>query len=288
MAKLSDALREELLKVIAAQVKSSPPIIVFAMCIVAYLISRHTEGYHWLWMGWLVMVCLAQTLRIIRWPKLPQETHRPAKDRTREAAAINYLTQVINSLSLLAFPLLTPFEAAAQTLMFIGMGVGSIITAVGWRPFAIAHLVITVIPISALWIWSGLFGFAGTVGLLIGLVALGYVLSMWAISARLFRMNTEFFANRGALAVALDEAREAGDAKTRFLASASHDLRQPLHSLSLFSAALGRQELNVRTREIADCIESSLNAVSSELDALLDISKLDAGIVPVSDRKSVV
>jgi CheY-like chemotaxis protein len=84
------------------------------------------------------------------------------------------------------------------------------------------------------------------------------------------------------LTKALDESRVANAAKTRFLAVASHDLRQPVHALALFSSSLSRRKLDERTREIAAHVETAIDTLSSQLDALLDVSKLDAGIVKPS------
>jgi Na+/proline symporter/signal transduction histidine kinase len=70
------------------------------------------------------------------------------------------------------------------------------------------------------------------------------------------------------------EAEAANLGKTRFIAAASHDLLQPLHAARLFTAALiDRTPGN----DLAGKIDTSLGAVESLLDTLLDISKLDAG-----------
>jgi Na+/proline symporter/signal transduction histidine kinase/CheY-like chemotaxis protein len=70
------------------------------------------------------------------------------------------------------------------------------------------------------------------------------------------------------------EAEAANLGKTRFIAAASHDLLQPLHAARLFTAALIDRDPN---NDLGGKIDASLGAVESLLDALLDISKLDAG-----------
>jgi len=68
-------------------------------------------------------------------------------------------------------------------------------------------------------------------------------------------------------------------AKSRFVAVASHDLRQPLHALGLFIAQL-RSRLEPTDRErVIERVETSLAALNELFDALLDISKLDAGVL---------
>jgi signal transduction histidine kinase/ActR/RegA family two-component response regulator len=68
-------------------------------------------------------------------------------------------------------------------------------------------------------------------------------------------------------------------ARSRFLAAASHDLRQPLHTLSLYSAALKLHASDGPSGEIAIHINKALASLSALVDSLLDISKLDAGAV---------
>jgi signal transduction histidine kinase len=71
-------------------------------------------------------------------------------------------------------------------------------------------------------------------------------------------------------------------AKSRFLAAASHDLRQPLHALGLFVAQLhGRVRANERRRIVAR-VDAALSAMNELFNALLDISKLDAGVLTPS------
>ncbi len=71
----------------------------------------------------------------------------------------------------------------------------------------------------------------------------------------------------------------ANQAKSRFLATASHDLRQPLHALGLFVAQLrGRTGAEDRKR-IVSGIEAALSGMNELFNALLDISKLDAGVL---------
>lgn len=76
-----------------------------------------------------------------------------------------------------------------------------------------------------------------------------------------------------------EEAERANYDKSRFLAAASHDLRQPMHALGLFVGELQSRLDTPEQRKIASKVEESAEAMSSLLDSLLDISKLDAGIV---------
>jgi signal transduction histidine kinase len=76
-----------------------------------------------------------------------------------------------------------------------------------------------------------------------------------------------------------DMAERANLAKSRFFAAASHDLRQPLHALSLFVAALKTRSRETETQALIENIEASAAAMESLFEALLDISRLDAGAI---------
>lgn len=76
-----------------------------------------------------------------------------------------------------------------------------------------------------------------------------------------------------------DLAEAANVAKSRFLASASHDLRQPVHALGMFVGALRDRPLDQESRRLVGQIENSVGALDSLFAAILDISRLDAGVI---------
>jgi signal transduction histidine kinase/CheY-like chemotaxis protein len=76
-----------------------------------------------------------------------------------------------------------------------------------------------------------------------------------------------------------ETAENAVYAKSRFLASASHDLRQPLHALGLFNDALRSRLTDPKSLDIMDKISSSTLALNELLHGMLDISKLDANVI---------
>lgn len=76
-----------------------------------------------------------------------------------------------------------------------------------------------------------------------------------------------------------DEAEQASIAKTRFLAAASHDLRQPMHALGLFITELSQHRLAPASRHLVTQISASSSAMADLLDSLLDLSRLEAGMV---------
>jgi two-component system, sensor histidine kinase len=83
-------------------------------------------------------------------------------------------------------------------------------------------------------------------------------------------------------------AEEASAAKSRFLAAASHDLRQPVHALSLFVAALRPRVVDPEAVTLLDHVDSSVRAMGSLFNGLLDISRLDAGVVEVNTHSFAI
>ena len=81
------------------------------------------------------------------------------------------------------------------------------------------------------------------------------------------------------LAIKKEEAERANAAKTRFLAAASHDLRQPMQAISLLMEVLRERITGHELRVLAEKVQGSVNALETLFVSLLDISRLDAGVI---------
>ena len=82
-----------------------------------------------------------------------------------------------------------------------------------------------------------------------------------------------------ALKTAVDDAKRANMTKSRFLASVSHDLRQPLQAVSMYLGALANEDLGENQKNLIGDIRLCMDGCHKILDDLVDISRLDAGIV---------
>ena len=80
-----------------------------------------------------------------------------------------------------------------------------------------------------------------------------------------------------ALEAAMQQADQANVVKTRFLAVASHDLRQPLQTLTLLQGLLAKAVTGERARNLVDRFEDALDAMAGILNSLLDINRIEAG-----------
>ncbi len=104
-------------------------------------------------------------------------------------------------------------------------------------------------------------------------------------SIRIRFENTELLQE---LKIKKAEADLANDAKSKFLAAASHDLRQPLHALGMYMDTLKSLLTNENQQVLSSKIDLSLDALNSLFDSLLDISKLDSKTInPVVENFNV-
>ncbi|TBU88653.1 ATP-binding response regulator [Phytopseudomonas dryadis] len=89
------------------------------------------------------------------------------------------------------------------------------------------------------------------------------------------RLETE----KALASAAREEAERANQAKSRFLAAASHDLRQPIHALGLFLEALSYSRLDDVQRQGLENARAAGIASADMLNTLLDFSRIEAGVV---------
>ena len=104
----------------------------------------------------------------------------------------------------------------------------------------------------------------------------GVVITYLDISERK-RANAE-------LRAAMDEAERATRAKTRFLAAASHDLRQPLQSMALLHRLLAGQKRTTEGMRLASLMDQTLHSMAEMLDSMLDANRIESGVVRAQMR----
>jgi CheY-like chemotaxis protein/two-component sensor histidine kinase len=78
---------------------------------------------------------------------------------------------------------------------------------------------------------------------------------------------------------ALKEARQANESKSRFLAAASHDLRQPLHALTMFLGTLGFHVSTDDAKRLLGRAKDTVRMLEEQFNSLLDMSRFDVGAV---------
>lgn len=278
---------EELLRLLAQQGRRLPyPVGASALVIAAMAWSHVAHG--WV-LAWLALVFSVLAFR--RWAlvRLTTQQQIPAAKRLRWAAGLSAINGVVYSASVAFVPFFSDYERMVQTILLLGLCAGSVATTAGYWPVLLSFLLPLTVSNSLAWAIGG--GGQRPVTWL-ELALAGLILCFAWILASMARDAYRIFVesvlirhqqahSNQALRQALERAESAMSAKTRFLASASHDLRQPMHTLSLFGAALMRRPLDSVSAGIVRSMNLAVQSLAAQMDVLLDISKLDAGVVQV-------
>ena len=123
----------------------------------------------------------------------------------------------------------------------------------------------------------------GGTGLLLGAVASGAALALATRLRQRWQRQTQHALDQTErlrqLQGQLDAAQRNDNDKSRFLAIASHDLRQPVHALGLFAATLHKRLHDSPDEALARNLLRSVDALERSFNAMLDISRLDGGAV---------
>jgi signal transduction histidine kinase len=283
----SGSLEEELLRMLARQARRVPFYLMMAALMIAALAVDRVSTFAVV--AWLALVTI---VLVVRWQvlgRLPSMSGVPAATRVRVAIVLSAVSGVTHAAALGFFPFLPEFERALQSMVMIAMCAGAVATTAGYMPVLLAYLVPMLVPLSVLWAISPGVPQPGWIEASTAFLLALFGVLLVALGRDAFRLFRDSFEIRlqqaelnRQLETALEHAEAANRAKTRFLASASHDLRQPIHTLSLFGAALSMRPLDELSRDIVKHINTVLQVLTTQLDALLDISKLDAGVVRVN------
>ncbi len=174
-------------------------------------------------------------------------------------------------------------------VLLIGSTFGSVIFAASYFPIHVAWSVPLALPFSvSLMSGNSEQAVLGALFIFVGLpvsLLLGWVMSKEYATALQLRFEKDVLLEH--LQAQRDEADKANQDKTQFLAAASHDLRQPHQALGLFVEALDHMETEPKKKEILSKTKQAFQAMSSLLDQLLDISKLDSANIE-ADKQNIL
>ncbi len=119
----------------------------------------------------------------------------------------------------------------------------------------------------------------GTCTLLFGATMGRFAMAQHRLQVASLRAQLEKETLTHELMVRTRDLQRLNQERSRFFASASHDLRQPVHVLALFSRSLQRDMAGHPLQPVAGRVVQATDAVSRLLNAMLDISRIDAGAV---------
>lgn len=236
-----------------------------------------------LWLGVVVAAVAWRTHVLLR---LPEDRTSSDHSKLRRASNLFLLTGVVQALVVLFFPVVPVLIGAIVTIYIVGVCSATIQATAGYRRICLPYVLTMMVPVGVVWTLTPVADVAVSERLLFAGLILIYITTMLSHARGVSGVFMESYDIRQQrvdlnrkLRSALGNAETANRAKTRFLASASHDLRQPIHALSLFSGSLLLRPMDTRTAAIAEQIDKAVKSLAGQLDALLDISRLDAGVI---------
>jgi signal transduction histidine kinase/ActR/RegA family two-component response regulator len=279
-----EEVHQRLLELVAEQSRRVPVAVGCLLVVVALMAAQRMP--FWIPALWLAGAIAVLLLRRRILPRLPARSDLPTAERVRTAVTLSFANGVLHGLMLAAFPWLLDTERSFVTLLVLGLCTGAVGTTAGHRRIYLAYIIPAAGTLPLWWLLNPGGAAAGWTELSLAVLAAMYLWLLVGVANNAWRNFSESvqirFQDRemaAQLREALAQATQANQAKTRFLAAASHDLRQPLHTIGLLVAALSLRPIEGRDREVVDLLSQVTVALSEQLDQLLDISKLDAGIV---------
>ena len=246
---------------------------------------------HWLLLAWLGCMSANQSWRLVLYLRF----RRRGIDATNFerwarywAIAAGISGSIWGTASVLFFVPDSPlYQTLLITLVFAIISVGVPLIA-SHAPSLYAFVFPVLLPLIARAAWEG-----ETLHLILAFIVTGVMIGILAVGRKYHSLLSESLRRRfenEALAASLSEqnaelerarnvAEQLSRAKTHFFAAASHDLRQPLHAMGLFAAALVEKVRDPQTLSVVNNIYASVGALESLFNELLDMSKIDAGAI---------
>ena len=175
----------------------------------------------------------------------------------------------------------SPAQFSLIMLILAGLGAAAVISYAAYLPVFHAYFLPSLLPFVA----TATLGhtqiqlvMAIAAAVFVGAISF-FAFNLQNVFTRSLRLRFENLDLVSELTVQKEAAERANTAKTRFLAAASHDLRQPLHAMGLLVAALSEKVRGADMRRIVSQLGASTEALRDLLNALLDVSRLDAGVI---------
>lgn len=257
----------------------------------AAYVLRNTVPASWL-VGWLGALYLLTAIRVLAARRFFSRNREPASVLRWAwlAASFSCVSGLLwGMLGWVGFVPEQPVPFLFTAVALTGLVCGTVPSLSAFPPALVGSIIATVLPVMARSFINGGDTSGAYLSLLTGLVAINfyYCRTTYRMLRETIRLRLENVELVSHLEEERDRAQAADRAKTRFLAAASHDLRQPIHALSLLIAtlaALGHRGAvpSGDARDLAGKAKSIVGNLSALLNGLLDISRLDAGVVTVA------
>ncbi|MDQ8018578.1 MAG: hybrid sensor histidine kinase/response regulator [Bordetella sp.] len=239
-----------------------------------------------LWLGLAAVALVARLAVALANERRYPATEHPDGPPGGEAPYLGPLLALSIVWGLSPFLLLPPGPLNVELAALLGVALcamlmGSVPAVALWRPAIAAWL----IPLTAgMAVYGAMHGGPAGWFLCLGILLFSAWIARLALAQRQMIANSvamqfEMEALSEQLAAQKGDLERLNEERTRFFASASHDLRQPVHALALLSDAMRRELADHPARPMAEQVGVATASVGHLLDAMLDISRIDAGAV---------
>jgi signal transduction histidine kinase/CheY-like chemotaxis protein len=233
---------------------------------------------------WALILHPVQLLRVVvtwRYLKIPNAQRQPERS-ARKHTLILLISSVIWGLApWLFFPQGNFPLTSLMLLVIMGMVSAGMASVAQYRPAILAFSIPMLVGLSTALLWQ-----RDAMHIFLAVCAALFIYTNLQFGRRQNLLLTEALRARYEkedLAQRLEEqvrlVEQASREKTRFFASASHDLRQPLHSLGLFGSALLTRLKATPDEPIVRNLMHCVDALETSFSSMLDVSKLDAGVI---------
>ncbi|MFK7993902.1 MAG: ATP-binding protein [Granulosicoccus sp.] len=291
VSRISDEVSDQLLTICCRNTARAAIPLMLSILLTYFLLHASVDSAILKW--WALASCTMVLVRVVLLRVTSQSNSLSPLSKRMWATVLTLMLGCSIASVLYFFDSASLFERTMLTAIMLGLCTASYSINIGYPPLLLAYIGPLLGTSSILWAINSpkdieaLFAFAVSVSILIlahTLVRNGKF--MFEDFALAIESSTKLEVQSLKLSEALRHAEDAKQAaetssqsKTRFIAAASHDLRQPVHVLNLFSGALRNAPLDTRTRDIVDNMNVAVTSLSSQLNSLLDISELDSGSI---------
>jgi signal transduction histidine kinase len=277
---------------IRARINSYPLMLVSQLVLAPLLVLLAWDKLaHGVLLAWLAAICCAHLVEFYFWRKRRHQAKTVEQNRNWDRLFRRLTLMAAFAWGSAGVFMYVPNDLAYQALLIcvvMGLSAGGATSNPFHPPSMFIYQIGIILPLLGRLAWENdaqhwiLFGMLSTFCI--------YVLKSAVELIRTFEQSQRRrYENERLVGALLERKREAeasrlaaeqaNQAKSKFLATASHDLRQPLQALRLFSDALLDTANEKNTVRLAGQIGKSVNALVDMFDDLLDVSRLDAGIV---------
>ena len=279
-------LREKAVHIIKAARSATPANILAPLLCIPAFSGEVNPKYLGIWLTYMFVVVVIRTWIFFKLKDKVEDISNPQRDLKMASLAVG----IVGLGWGLGWVLMAPDLQMVNRIIYVYMITAAMISSMFaysvHKPTFYSFTLPIIIPSLSTAIWSiDILPWTFSVGLAtLYLVVLGISKNFsrtFEDSLRLRFRNEHLYKE---LANERDQSIAANVAKSKFIAVASHDLRQPMHAVNVYLDIFDADKFPEQDKLLLSKIKSSITSLNSMFDSLLNISKLDALVTPVNNR----